>query len=563
MSERTVWKDIPGYPGYQASSTGFIRSFKRRGRSLLLHKQGRPRLLKQIKNPFGYYRVGMMREDGLQGGMVVHRAVMFAFHGPVGSEVLVRHLDGDKTNNRLDNLAYGDETDNARDLREARLRDGTAHISDDTVREIREKAAKMGHGRIKALAAEYNLAFGTVSNIVNQKTYRNTGGGPLVRRGRPPVWPPRLHQHRNRARCYFRGVWHDMGEWDEAAGAPSQQAKAEHARALALWSLDPSVVNPKDGELLYELWCDWRESAAAPADPNGEVTTCGRHLFGTAADPGPHRTTLADEFGPPELAAFQLHLCRLAWADGAKAGQPRYGRDMVRRQIRYVWRCFQWGVEAGRVRYEQYAALRLVAPPRRGQVREPVRVRAVLWEVVERTLPHVAPPARPPLLVLWHTGARPEEVCGLTCGGVATGGVIQAQSGVPIDLGAMKVWAAVVPHKSERFGTDRVLFFGPRCRKVLAPLLRGRGPADPLFPTARGSAYSHRGLHQAVERGCAAGGVPHWFPRQVRHSFAVRCQAAFGYDAVRAAIGHRGRGVTAIYSGEDLVTAAKVAAAIG
>lgn len=382
--------------------------------------------------------------------------------------------------------------------------------------------------------------------------------------GRPRKQPHALtlRERHGQAACWYAGREWAFGPWDKKRNAPAPDALAAFQKQVAEWVRNPAAGRTRAGELLGELWADWVNSAAAPADPNGEVRNCGRHLFGDADAPGPHAGTLVDEFGPPELAAFQLALCGLTWADGPKAGRTRYGRDMIRRQVRYVWRCFQWGVECGRVRYEQYAALRLVAPPRRGQVREPVKRRAVLWEQVEKTLPHVTPAAVPALLVLWHTGARPEEVCQLTVGHIHTGGVIQAQSGVPIDLAALGVWAAVPKHKSERHGLDRVLFFGPRCREVLAPLL-DRPPSAPLFPTTRGTAYTHRGLHQAVERACQREGLPHWCPRQVRHSFAVRCQAAHGYDATRAALGHRGRGVTSVYSGPDLLTAAKVAAAMG
>ena len=50
--------------------------------------------------------------------------VAFAFIGPRPDGNVVRHLDGNKDNNRADNLAYGTHQDNADDDRRLGVRRG-------------------------------------------------------------------------------------------------------------------------------------------------------------------------------------------------------------------------------------------------------------------------------------------------------------------------------------------------------------------------------------------------------------------------------------------------------
>ena len=55
-------------------------------------------------------------------------------------------------------------------------------------------------------------------------------------------------------------------------------------------------------------------------------------------------------------------------------------------------------------------------------------------------------------------------------------------------------------------------------------------------------------------------GVPRTYPRQLRTACGHRVQSKMGYDAARAFLGHTRGGITTRYTGEDFVTAAKVAA---
>ena len=85
------WRDIPGYEGcYQASNLGRIKSV-RRG---------------IIMRPFsnGRYQQIILSVSGKKSIPTIHRLVMEAFVGK--SELTIDHKDGNKINNRLDNLEY-------------------------------------------------------------------------------------------------------------------------------------------------------------------------------------------------------------------------------------------------------------------------------------------------------------------------------------------------------------------------------------------------------------------------------------------------------------------------
>lgn len=104
------WRTIPGHPDYSVSSTGRVCSWK----------QGGARILKQSPDKDGYARVCLDRKTRR-----VHSLVALAFLGeaPEGC-TLVRHLDGDNTNNNLSNLKWGTLSEN--------MYDRVAHGRNDT-----------------------------------------------------------------------------------------------------------------------------------------------------------------------------------------------------------------------------------------------------------------------------------------------------------------------------------------------------------------------------------------------------------------------------------------------
>lgn len=108
----TTWLPVPDWPEYEASDEGAIRSVDRirsDGRHML-----RGRVLRPGLGTTGYLNVAFCR-DGKLRTQRVHRVIASAHLGvcPEGMEVL--HIDGDRTNNRADNLRYGTRSENNRD----------------------------------------------------------------------------------------------------------------------------------------------------------------------------------------------------------------------------------------------------------------------------------------------------------------------------------------------------------------------------------------------------------------------------------------------------------------
>lgn len=110
------WRPIEGYEGYEVSNYGRVRSVDR----TIQRKDGRTqrckgRMLKPREHEKGYLTVNPCNEDGNKN-RYVHRLVLEAFVGkcPDGMETL--HIDGDPTNNRVDNLRWGSSSDNPLDI---------------------------------------------------------------------------------------------------------------------------------------------------------------------------------------------------------------------------------------------------------------------------------------------------------------------------------------------------------------------------------------------------------------------------------------------------------------
>ena len=97
---KEVWKTIPGYSKYEASTLGRIRN----------KKSGRP--CKQHLKNSGYLNVKIYDDNGNNKNVWVHRAIATTFIPNPDNLPQVSHLDEGKTNNQVDNLKWSTIKDN-------------------------------------------------------------------------------------------------------------------------------------------------------------------------------------------------------------------------------------------------------------------------------------------------------------------------------------------------------------------------------------------------------------------------------------------------------------------
>jgi hypothetical protein len=154
-----VWQDIPGFPSYQASTNGQIRSAKS-GTWKLLRVTGHPKT--------GYVAVSL-RVNGRYITRSVHRLIALTFIGP-SNGCDVNHINGDKRDNRLANLEYLTRGDNHRHAYATCLRAPVGKkLTDEQVRCIAEMR---GQAIQTVIARQFGVSRSTIAFIHNRKRHQ-------------------------------------------------------------------------------------------------------------------------------------------------------------------------------------------------------------------------------------------------------------------------------------------------------------------------------------------------------------------------------------------------------
>lgn len=183
MQDEEIWKDVVGHEGrYQVSNFGNVKSIG------TLHSQG-GRILKPVVKE-GYFYV-CLYGNNTKKIYSIHRLVAMAFIPNPNNKPCVDHIDGDRSNNRSENLrwvTYKENANNPISLSRNRVRGtkgymyGKKHSEDSRIkiiahlnksRELQKKKVlqytKDGKfikvwGSISDAARFYNVSVGSIRN---------------------------------------------------------------------------------------------------------------------------------------------------------------------------------------------------------------------------------------------------------------------------------------------------------------------------------------------------------------------------------------------------------------
>lgn len=123
-----VWKDIEGYEGaYRVSNLGHILSVRFGPKSNSVPVNPVSKIMRQSRSSSGYLHVQLYK-NGKSSTKLVHILVAQAFIPNPENKPEVNHIDGNKNNNRVDNLEWSTKSENQRHAINIGLRQASPNI---------------------------------------------------------------------------------------------------------------------------------------------------------------------------------------------------------------------------------------------------------------------------------------------------------------------------------------------------------------------------------------------------------------------------------------------------
>ena len=211
------FRPIPGNEKYFADGNGNIWSSPRKGNS---KKWTRPATYEQD----GYLIVQLRSPGQKKRACKVHRLILLAFNGnpPEGKEQ-VRHLNGDKKDNRPENLCWGDSQENAADRERHGTsqhgeRAGRSKLSVEYVRDLKRRNEAGEKINVGGEAKAQGRSYQTIKNILVGRSWLKDDDSVRRKRQPSPICEPASHAQGQDPSPFLEemcGLWRRLTECEQ------------------------------------------------------------------------------------------------------------------------------------------------------------------------------------------------------------------------------------------------------------------------------------------------------------------------------------------------------------
>lgn len=161
--EKEIWKDIEGYEGkYQVSSLGRILNYKQN------------RILKGCDNGTGYIRHTLPNKPKNLKYQYVHRLVAKTFIDNPQNKKEVNHINGIKSDNRVENLEWCTSSENSKHSYKTGLQKTSEKQREVISKKVIDTATGKVYKSVKEAAKQLNINYNSLRCQINGHNKKKT-----------------------------------------------------------------------------------------------------------------------------------------------------------------------------------------------------------------------------------------------------------------------------------------------------------------------------------------------------------------------------------------------------
>lgn len=165
MEVKELWKPLLEYKGIEISSIGRVRK--------AANKRRKERILTEFpKDRDGYCRCSVQKLDGTWTSQPVHRLVAKAFIPNVENKQAVNHIDGNRQNNKVENLEWVTPKENVIHSFRFGLRRKCKQVPRKTILtdfQISQIDKLREFYTVNQIAKLFNIEYQSLKNIIHKK----------------------------------------------------------------------------------------------------------------------------------------------------------------------------------------------------------------------------------------------------------------------------------------------------------------------------------------------------------------------------------------------------------